>query len=68
MTNNYEVYTCPWCENPEQECREWFWASISLDDTLSKQFLEDLQDIADLIDKGQLKLIAFRQEDFGHDS
>ena len=54
MTNNYEVYANPWCESPERECYEWFWASINIDDTLSKEFLESLQ-MMDDVDTGKVK-------------
>ena len=52
MTNNYEVYANPWGESPEQECYEWFWASINMDDTLPKEFLERLYQMMDDIDTG----------------
>jgi hypothetical protein len=64
MTSNYEVYACPWDENPEKECYEWFWASLNLDDTFSKEFLEGLQRTVDLIDEGKIKLIPFKWEDY----
>lgn len=68
MTGNYEAYACPWCESPEKECCEWFWASIGLDDTCTKEFLEDLQRTIDLIDKGQIKFVSFNSEDFDCDT
>ena len=55
MTNNYEVYANPWCESPERECYEWFWASINIDDTLPKQFLEHLHQMMDDIDTGKVR-------------
>ena len=39
MTNNYEVYANPYDESQERECYEWFWASSTVDDTYSKEFL-----------------------------
>lgn len=57
MTDNYESYACPWVESPKQECYEWFWSSINLDDTCTKSFLEDLQRTIDL----------FKLEDFDYD-
>ena len=42
MTNNYEGYALLEEDDPEQECYEWFWASINIDDTLPKEFLEHL--------------------------
>jgi hypothetical protein len=67
MTNNYEVYACPWGESAEQECYEWFWASINLDDTFTKSFLEDLQKTIELIDKGEIKLIPFNFDELNLD-
>ena len=55
MTNNYEVYANPYGESPEQECYEWFWASINMDDTLPKEFLESLYQMMDDIDTGKVK-------------
>ena len=55
MTNNYEGYANPYAESPERECYEWFWASINMDDTLSKEFLEKLHQMVEDIDSGKLK-------------
>ena len=55
MTNNYEAYANPWCESPEKECYEWFWSSINMDDTLSKEFLEKLYQRIEDIDTGKMK-------------
>ena len=57
MTNNYEAYANPWCESPERECYEWFWASINIDETLPKEFLEELYRRMDNIDTGKVKPI-----------
>ena len=57
ITNNYETYANPYSENPEQECYEWFWASINIDDTLTKEFLESLYQMMDDIDTGIVKTI-----------
>jgi hypothetical protein len=55
MTNNYERYANPYGESPERECYEWFWASINMDDTLSKEFFEKLYQMVEDIDSGKLK-------------
>ena len=57
MTNNYEAYAIPYSENPEQECYEWFWASINIDDTLPKEFLEHLYQMMDDVDTGKVKTV-----------
>ena len=58
MTNNYETYANPWGENPERECYEWFWASINMDDTLSKEYLERFHQMLDEIDTGIVKTVS----------
>ena len=55
MTNNYEGYANPYGESPERECYEWFWASINMDDTVPKEFLEKLHQMVEDIDSGKLK-------------
>ena len=55
MTNNYEAYANPYGESPEGVCYELFWASINMDETLSKEFLEHLYRVMDDIDTGKVK-------------
>ena len=55
MTNNYEGYALLEEDDPYQECYEWFWASINIDDTLPKEFLEYLNQMVDDIDTGKVK-------------
>ena len=55
MTNNYEGYALLEEDDPEQECYEWFWASINLDDTYPKEFLEELYQRMDDIDTGKVR-------------
>jgi len=55
MTNNYEGYALLEEDDPEQECYEWFWASINMDETYSKEFLEELYQMVDDIDTGKVK-------------
>ena len=55
MTNNYEGYALLEEDDPEQECYEWFWASINIDDTLPKEFLEHLYQMMDDIDTGKVR-------------
>ena len=55
MTNNYEGYALLEEDDPEQECYEWFWASINMDDTLPKEFLESLYQMMDDIDTGKVR-------------
>ena len=62
MTNNYEAYANPWCESPERECYEWFWASINMDETFSKKSLEEFYRRLDDIDNGKVR--TYPKEDF----
>ena len=55
MTNNYEGYAILEEDDPYQECYEWFWAAINIDDTLPKEFLEHLYQMMDDIDTGKVK-------------
>ena len=55
MTNNYDGYALLEEDDPEQECYEWFWASINLDDTYSKEFLEEFYQRMDDIDTGKVR-------------
>ena len=55
MTNNYEGYALLEEDDPEQECYEWFWASINMDETYTKEFLEELYQMVNDIDSGKVK-------------
>ena len=55
MTGNYDGYALLEEDDPYQECYEWFWASISIDDTLPKEFLEHLYQTIEDIDSGKVK-------------
>ena len=55
MTNRYDGYALLEEDDPERECYEWFWASINMDDTLPKEFLESLYQMMDDIDSGKVR-------------
>jgi len=55
MTGNYDGYALLEEDDPYQECYEWFWASINIDDTYPKEFLEYLQQMVEDIDAGKVK-------------
>jgi hypothetical protein len=57
VTGNYEKYTLLPEDDPYQECYNWFWCSINLDETYPKFFLEELLQMVDDIDTGKEKLI-----------
>ena len=63
MRSNYKDYALLAEDDPETECKEWFWVSLGEDDTYPKEFLEDLMAMMDRIDRGEEKLIPL-DEDF----
>ena len=61
ITSNYENYALLKDDDPYQECYEWFWASINLDETYPKEFLEYLQQMVDDIDTGKVKTYSLEE-------
>jgi hypothetical protein len=57
ITGNYENYALLEEDDPYEECYDWFWTSINLDETLPKEFLEYLFEMVEKIDTGETKLI-----------
>jgi len=58
MGNNYENYALPrTVEDPEEECIEWFWATLGEDEVYPKEFLEYLMQMVDDIETGKEKVI-----------
>ena len=57
MTDNFEGYALLKDDDPFQECYEWFWTSINLDETYPKEFLEYLSQLAYDVETGKEKLI-----------
>jgi hypothetical protein len=55
VTGDYEKYTLLRDDEPFQECYDWFWGSINLDETYSKEFLEYLMQMVDDVDTGKVK-------------
>ena len=49
MAGDYEGYALLPGDDPYTECYEWFWASLSMDETYPKEFLDELQDMMDQI-------------------
>lgn len=46
MAGDYEGYAILPGDDPYTECYEWFWASLSMDETYPKEFLDQLQDLS----------------------
>jgi len=58
ISGNYEGYALLEEDDPYQECYEWFWASINMDECLPKEFIEHLLELCDRIDRGEEKLYS----------
>ena len=56
ISGNYENYNLLPEDDPYEECYNWFWTSINLDETYSKEFLEYLQQLMRDIDSGKEKV------------
>jgi len=63
VSGNYDGYALLPTDDPYQECYEWFWGSINMDETLPKEFLEYLMDMCDRIDRGEEKVIPMDLEE-----
>jgi len=63
ISGNYADYAVSKTDDPYEECYQWFWTSINLDETYPKEFLEYLMEMCDRIDRGEEKLIPM-DEDF----
>ena len=63
MTGNYKDYALMWYDDPYEECVDWFWGSLGDDDTLPKEFLEHLMQMAEDVRTGKEKGIPL-DEDF----
>jgi len=64
MTDNFEVYALLKDDDPFQECYDWFWSSINMDETYPKEFLEYLMQIVDDIETGKVKTYPLTQDMF----
>lgn len=63
LTGNYEGYALLKEDDPFTECYEWFWATLNEDETLPKEFLEYLMQLADDIETGKVETIPMTLED-----
>ena len=63
ISGNYADYSLLKDDDPYQECYEWFWASINMDETYPKEFLDYLMQMVDDIETDKEKLIPL-DEDF----
>jgi hypothetical protein len=64
ITENYKPYKLLKSDNAEQECYDWFWSSINLDETYPKEFLEYLLQMVDDIDSGKVETFPLTEDLF----
>ena len=64
MRGNYKDYALMFYDDPYEECYSWFWQSLGEDDTLPKDFLEHLYQMAEDIETGKVKTVPFTREMF----
>ena len=65
MGSNYEVYALPrTAEDPEEECIEWFWATLGEDEVYSKEFLEYLMEMVEDVRTGKVETVPLTEDFF----
>ena len=64
ITGDYEKYKLLKDDDAYQECYDWFWCSINLDETYPKFFLEELLQMADDVATGKVKTVPFTKDMF----
>ena len=56
ISGNYENYALLKDDDPYEECYQWFWTSINLDETYPKEFLDYLNQLVEDIATGKEKV------------
>ena len=64
MGSNYKDYALLKKDDPFQECYDWFWSSINLDEVYPKEFLEYLLQMVDDIDTGKVETVPLTEDFF----
>jgi hypothetical protein len=64
VTGDYEKYKLLKNDDAYQECYDWFWSSINLDETYPKDFLEHLLQLSDDVKTGKVETIPFTKDMF----
>ena len=63
MRGNYKDYALMFYDDPYEECYGWFWQSLGEDDTLPKEFLENLYQMAEDIETGKVETVPMTLEE-----
>ena len=64
ITGDYEKYKLLKDDDAYQECYDWFWCSINLDETYPKFFLEELLQMSNDVATGKVKTVPFTKDMF----
>tara|TARA_R110000868_G_C10802615_1_gene757218 strand:- start:306 stop:692 length:387 start_codon:yes stop_codon:yes gene_type:complete len=64
ITGDYEKYKLLKNDDAFQECYDWFWGSINVDETYPKEFLEYLYQMSEDVKSGKVETIPFTREMF----
>lgn len=64
ITGNYEAYKLLKDDDPFQECYDYFWSSINIDETYPKDFLESLLQMSYEVETGKVKTFPFTKDMF----
>ena len=65
LTGNYKDYALMFYDDPYEECYSCFWTYLGDDDTLPKEFLESLMQMADDVETGKVKTYPLTEDPFG---
>jgi len=63
LSGNYEGYALLKEDDPYQECYEWFWSSINMDECLGRDFLDYLQQMVEDVETGKVETIPMTLEE-----
>lgn len=64
VSGNYTDYALLSDDDPYEECYQWFWCSINMDETYPKEFLEYLMDMCDRIESEEERVIPLTEDFF----
>jgi len=63
LSGNYEGYALLKEDDPYQECYEWFWSSINMDECLGRDFLDYLQQMVEDVETGKVETTPMTLEE-----
>jgi len=63
LSGNYEGYALLKEDDSYQECYEWFWSSINMDECLGRDFLDYLQQMVEDVETGKVETIPMTLEE-----